>query len=421
VQGYWDHDIVHRGVMFAPVYYDRPIYARPDYYYSPNTVIDLAMMAACLFVQPGSHHYYYGDYYDHRYEERGFYPWWSKQIPRYGDDPNYAHYRSSQLTQDPDWDVHVDEQYRHRREHVEDRPPQTLALQMERINTKRDAAHEEVIIGRSIGEAVQSKTLPLRFTSINMDERKKIETNARDVRKFQMERAKMETAPAVAGKPEKRVENAQPVKLRMRASPVFAKPLEKRSVPSPVLDASKSEAVGGGTEKTPKVELKTPSPRLPEKDRIAPAPVTTKQEQKTQKTEATRSPAKEKPGRVKSRPEMIGPPQTQKNLAPKPESVKQERVQVKTESKSKEPQAAETAKPKKVEARPQTETKAPQNKNNQRAVNSTSEQPKSETPTPEVRKQKVEPQVRQDKSEAKGQKIKRKQPSAAESNKDDKR
>jgi hypothetical protein len=74
VPGYWDHDIVHRGVMFAPVYYDQPVYRRANYYYSPSIIIDLGVIAASLFIQTSSHHYYFGDYYDHRYEERGFRP-----------------------------------------------------------------------------------------------------------------------------------------------------------------------------------------------------------------------------------------------------------------------------------------------------------------------------------------------------------
>ncbi len=49
VPGYWDHDIVHRGVMFAPVYYEQPVYSRPNYSYSPNILIDLVAIAASSF------------------------------------------------------------------------------------------------------------------------------------------------------------------------------------------------------------------------------------------------------------------------------------------------------------------------------------------------------------------------------------
>ena len=123
VPGYWDYDIIRRGVMFAPIYYDRPVYRQPDYHYSPYIVIDLGVITASLFVQSSSRHYYYGDYYDRHYEERGFYPWYSERVRRYGNDPIYMHYRSQQLVQNPNWDIHVEEQFRYRREHVEARPP----------------------------------------------------------------------------------------------------------------------------------------------------------------------------------------------------------------------------------------------------------------------------------------------------------
>ncbi|MCX5758227.1 MAG: YXWGXW repeat-containing protein [Candidatus Hydrogenedentes bacterium] len=199
VQGYWDHDLVHRGVMFAPVYYEQPIYARPSYSYSPSVVIDLGVIAACLFIQPTSHHYYFGDYYDHRYEERGFYPWYS-QHTRYGVDINYASYRSQQLLQDRDWDVHVDEQFRHRRDNVDARPPQTLALQANFINSRKAGGLENVVIGQSFAEATQNKMRHQRFTSLNVDERKQIETRGREIHKRQSDRARMETSSKAAGK-----------------------------------------------------------------------------------------------------------------------------------------------------------------------------------------------------------------------------
>jgi hypothetical protein len=248
VPGYWDHDIVHRGVMFAPVYYEQPVYRRSGYYYSPSTVIDLTVMLTSLFVQPRSHHYYYGDYYDRRYEERGFYPWYSRQVSRYGDDPIYAQYRSRQLRQDPDWDAHVAEQYTYRREHVEARPPQTLALQLNIVNDQRSGARENVILGRSLTEAVQSKTLPRRFTSVNVDERKQIESRGREVRKLQSERAKIEMPSREAGKSSRDRETAQPVRMRLPVSPVAARPsenVEGARIPPPMPVAPRPQAVEG--------------------------------------------------------------------------------------------------------------------------------------------------------------------------------
>ena len=104
VPGYWDRDLVNRGVMFAPVYYQQPIYTRSAYVYSPRVVIDIAVVAAFFFVQPRTRHYYYGDYYDRRYEDRGYRPWYAGRDSHHGYDSNYAHYRSRQLERDSNWD-----------------------------------------------------------------------------------------------------------------------------------------------------------------------------------------------------------------------------------------------------------------------------------------------------------------------------
>jgi hypothetical protein len=73
---------------------------RPGWCYQPSYVVRNDCLLGSLFVRPKHGHYYYGDYYDRRYEERGFYPWHSKQVMRYGDDPIYTHYRSRQLRDD---------------------------------------------------------------------------------------------------------------------------------------------------------------------------------------------------------------------------------------------------------------------------------------------------------------------------------
>lgn len=246
VPGYWDHDIVHRGVMFAPVYYAQPVYLRPNYRYSPSTVIDLAVILTSLFVQPRTRHYYYGDYYDRRYEARGFYPWYSERVRRYGDDPIYTHYRSRQLQQDRNWDRHVEEQFRHRREHVDARPAQTLALQVNIVNNRKADTPRDFIIGRSLTEAAQNRTESLRFRPVNVDEREQIETRGRDVRKLEAERAKIETARETPERSTAGRETRRPVRVDLPVSPVASRKSERvtgAKVPPPVPAAPKPMAV----------------------------------------------------------------------------------------------------------------------------------------------------------------------------------
>ena len=106
VDGYWDYSIGRRGVLFAPVYFDAGVYARPGFSYSPTTVIDLGVFANHLFLRPQYQHYYFGDYYAANYQHAGFYPSYSFNSGRFGYDPIFAHDRW-QHRQDRGWEHRV--------------------------------------------------------------------------------------------------------------------------------------------------------------------------------------------------------------------------------------------------------------------------------------------------------------------------
>ena len=328
VPGYWDHDITHRGMMFAPVYYERPLYGQPGYAYSPSVVIDLGAVAACLFVQPRSHDYYFGDYYDHRYEERGFYPWYSKELRRYGDDPVYAQYRTEQLRRDPEWDNHVQEQFSYRREHVDARPPQTLALQLNLFNTRKADMPEHMFIGKSLAEAALSKTMPLHLAPVNVEERRLFETSGQEVRKFQLNRAKLEIEAATAEKPKEGRGEARPAStLKLPVSPVAAKPLGKAMgaiAPPPVPVAPKPQAMEPGT--------RGEAPRKMEAIVSPSQPLQLPAIKDSRSAAITEEPKKiaPRPNRIGSAPETIRPESAPTKAAPR---IETEHVEAKPEAK----------------------------------------------------------------------------------------
>ena len=339
VPGYWDHDITHRGMMFAPVYYDRPVYGRPGYAYSPSIVIDLGVVAACLFVQPRTHHYYFGDYYDHRYEERGFYPWYSRELQRYGDDPIYMHYRAEQMRHDRDWDHHVRERFDFRREHVDARPPQTLALQVNIFNARKDKTPEDMHIGRSFAEAAQSRTMPLRLAPVNVEERRQFESRGREVHKFQMDRAKLEMEAAPAEKPREGRGEMRPARMTLPTSPLAAKPVENMpgaSMPPPIPVAPRPQAVEGRRLREGGAHngaTTRESTRKEETTTTAPAPLREKPARPEARTTAPMENPKRigpKPNRIGSPPERIRREPETTNAAPK---IETEHVQAQPETK----------------------------------------------------------------------------------------
>jgi hypothetical protein len=248
VPGFWDHDIVNRGMMFAPVYYEQPVYRRPDYTYSPSIVIDLGVILTSLFVRPRTNSYYYGDYYDRRYEHQGFLPWYSKQARQYGDDPIFMQYRSSQLQQYPDWDLRMNQLFRHRRENVSARPPSTMNMQVNIINNRQADAPAGLVIGRSLEEAARGETQSSRFRRVEMDERRQIQTHGGDVRKVQTERARIEVKPKTPRKIWGGREPVQPARVQLPPSPVRSGPIvevERVKKLPPMPDAPQPQAVEG--------------------------------------------------------------------------------------------------------------------------------------------------------------------------------
>ena len=105
IDGHWDYTLERRGILFAPVYFARPVYLRPDYYYSPEVVIDTGSLTVCLFSRPAYCHYYFGDYYDAGYARRGIYPWYEYRDRHDWYDPIYSHEIWQHRRDDPKWRV----------------------------------------------------------------------------------------------------------------------------------------------------------------------------------------------------------------------------------------------------------------------------------------------------------------------------
>jgi hypothetical protein len=105
VNGYWDYPLANRGLLYAPVYWNRPIYSRPGYFYRPYSVVNSALLLTSLFINPYHSHYYYG------YGGWGsnlYRPWWSWG---WGGgrvyDPFYSYHRWHDGHNHNDWHDHV--------------------------------------------------------------------------------------------------------------------------------------------------------------------------------------------------------------------------------------------------------------------------------------------------------------------------
>jgi hypothetical protein len=256
VNGYWDYSIGRRGVLFAPVHFDRSVYARPGFSYSPATVIDLSVFTNHLFLRPRYQHYYFGDYYAANYQTAGFLPWFSFQSSRHGYDPIYAHQRW-QSRQDPQWEQRVEANFRLRRDQEDARPPRTWAAQRILGTRGVDLRERGFVMGEPWDQRVTNQENSRRFEPLDKEVRRNLAQSRQEVDRTRDERRKMEFDEA-RGLTEKPSKEFVPVRVKRPRSPFMAKPIAElgQDDAPPKIDEA------------PQPDLKvTPKPRGELKDR----------------------------------------------------------------------------------------------------------------------------------------------------------
>ena len=191
VDGYWDHAVEQRGVLFAPVYFARGSHAGRGRGYSPSVAINLAVFSDHLFLRPRYHHYYFGDYYAPSYSEGGIFASFSFQSRRSGHDPFYSH-RRWQHRQDRDWERRSGESYRNRRDNAAERPPRTWSARRGPETAAAGRAENRVQVTASVDLLLTRKASPVRFQPVTDDERRDLARRRQDVQRSRDERRTLE-------------------------------------------------------------------------------------------------------------------------------------------------------------------------------------------------------------------------------------
>lgn len=242
VGGYWDYSIGRRGVLFAPVYFGRGVYARRGFSYSPATVIDLGVFTNHLFLRPRYQHYYFGDYYAANYRAAGFHPWFSINSGRFGYDPIYA-YNRWQHRQDRGWEQRQQADFQNRRDHEDFRPPRTWADQRGMDLRAPQARERGFAVAAPLDEFRRSQNGPLRFQAVDQVERQRLAQQAQDVQRFRQQRQTLETG-VVGGPAETRTKEFAPARVKLPGSPIVGKPgtvLGKNQAPPKMYNIPKAD------------------------------------------------------------------------------------------------------------------------------------------------------------------------------------
>jgi WXXGXW repeat (2 copies) len=148
VEGYWDHPLDDRGLLFAPVRIDRRV-VKERWTFTPSYVVQPDFLVSALFVGPARHHYYFGDYFEDKYDRRGFVSWVDYRPTKQSYDPLFSHYRH-EFRADEGWEKNLRALYEARRSGEVPRPPRTLVQQQEVIKNVTVNKTENVNVTKNI-------------------------------------------------------------------------------------------------------------------------------------------------------------------------------------------------------------------------------------------------------------------------------
>ena len=252
VEGYWDRPIVQRGLVFAPVYFQQPVYRQPNFVYTPTIGIVATALISNLFVRPSYNQYYFGDYYAPNYAQAGIVPWYSFHQSRRGYDPIYSYYASANRN-NPRWRDELHQQYEYRREHVDARPPRTF-VQQQRVNIRQKnvtnvttinniITNNNVEIGRPIGQFAANPRGGRRFERVTEDRRREIRTRQVAQREFRERRASLES------------------RANQARSPGEGRPRRVERLRSPIASRAQQDPGRGGPPPRPTVSRPDPAAR----------------------------------------------------------------------------------------------------------------------------------------------------------------
>ena len=225
IDGYWDYNVSRRGVVFAPVRFSHDYYNRPDYSYTPSTVIVLNVFLNHLFVRPSYGHYYFGDYYAPRYRDEGFYAGYSYASGRRGYDPIYVHNRWEHRD-DSNWERSRRDDFEYYRDHEDARPPRTWAALSALAVGSRKAQRDNFDFAQPLNTYAANRDNRQSFQAVGKKERDQIVGKRKEMIRFVQERQKLESR-AMEKAPEGSDKPAAVVREKFTKSPVVAKRAEQ--------------------------------------------------------------------------------------------------------------------------------------------------------------------------------------------------
>jgi hypothetical protein len=193
--GFWDYRLAYRGQIFAPVYFQQPIYTRPGWAYRPWCTIPTSNLFIHLWIRPRSNCYYFGNYYGARYANSGFVPWANVGVvsrQRYIYDPFYSYARVHYHRQGIDYIGRVQGWNRYYHDHDDLRPARTWREQQNFLASSHRQRVETQLLAAPVTEVARRSDNAVRMTRLDDQARRTQQQTAERFREFNTERRRVE-------------------------------------------------------------------------------------------------------------------------------------------------------------------------------------------------------------------------------------
>ncbi|MEX0703098.1 MAG: hypothetical protein WD069_13465 [Planctomycetales bacterium] len=376
--GYWDYALFQdRGLLFAPVYFPRPIYRTPGFRYVPQVVIRTDSLLISLFVSPRYNHYYFGNYYAGNFGDFPLVPWHSYASRRSYYDPLLTYHQWSYARRNIDFVGRLQSWNRFFVDHEDRRPSRTFRQQRQlvsRLGPDADGSQRRAIeLAQPLAQlAAADDVRGRRLQRVSQPERDQFVATARQIRELQNRRGEVErTARAATAEPERRGAAAaaeKRLKLPEVVRRVTARPVApeadgrrvERRPPETPRQVAPQPATRGERPETVRPDRERPRAARPE-EREAPPQFPRFQARPAERPERPRE-ARPTTPRVERRPEQPAP----REAAPRPEARPQrpEARPARPEAKPQRPKAQPAARPEarapRPEARPERREARPE-------------------------------------------------------------
>jgi hypothetical protein len=265
VDGYWDYVLNNRGLLFAPVAFAQPYWARPGWFYRPSYMVYPDFLLSALFVRPGAYSYYFGDYFDPRFARLGYRSWLDYRLTGSSPDPLFGYYRWQNRGY-AGWLPGLQQLYRARFNGTAPRPPHTLVEQNRLVQNVQNRTVNVTNINHVVAVApitkVDTRRTTTRLTAVTPTERQQVIQHAQQVHTARQNRTQAE----VKLRPQAPVRTTDPARtgtLHVPPRPANAKVQGKTPPPRPVHPQHESRPI-------PKYEPPRPEIRTAPKAKPAP-------------------------------------------------------------------------------------------------------------------------------------------------------